>query len=607
VSLWWWWGPGADAPSAGAAEVNYPSLWSGGVTFEAADAGTGTQGYWQTSINATARTGQPDIAVSVGGAPVTNRVRSANWQLGRNEWLSVLSPGAASFELEGRVYFDTMDEVVIGVISDTSDEHSAPLWVGYVDTISETTETSGRVTTSVSCIDPVGRLGQSNVPDEFPTDLFFPNSGLAPTIEAVLADAGTLATVEDDSLLASNEPVNSAFSGNETLLTYINDNEYQDNFNLFVRGDGHLVIQRRYYDPTNLDPAPTVIALTPLVHAKDSFERTEADGWGDTDTGDTWALTGTAADFDVADGWGTIVTDGAANRQARLDATNIQNVRASYRFKLSALSSGNADLGVFLRETTTGTDDRYAPYVRITSAGVIQTYIQKTVADVTTTILAASTVTGLGTYVAGDVLNVEAQVEGTLIQMRVWRDGSQRPRTWTSAVVDSDVAGAAESVALFSAAVSGTPTWSITDVLVCDLDGYDETNAPASWTKQMSPTTVINDWGGDDLGYTVTDANLTSRDRYGMRSYTPPEATLQWLNLIETGIMDDPRPLLSSADFPITDLGQAALFLDPGDWVALDGETYQVLTVQHSVEPGRRWRVSITGDTTQVALREAYA
>jgi hypothetical protein len=71
-------------------------------------------------------------------------------------------------------------------------------------------------------------------------------------------------------------------------------------------------------------------------------------------------------------------------------------------------------------------------------------------------------------------------------------------------------------------------------------------------------------------------------------------------------VLLDPRSL-ASADFPITDLGHAALFLDPSDWVELDEETYQVLSVQHSVEPGHNWRVSITGDSTQVALLEASA
>ena len=62
----------------------------------------------------------------------------------------------------------------------------------------------------------------------------------------------------------------------------------------------------------------------------------------------------------------------------------------------------------------------------------------------------------------------------------------------------------------------------------------------------------------------------------------------------------EPRWLLTGADFPITDLSDAALFLDPLTRVDVDGHEYMVMNVSHEVRPGRThdWRVRITGDIT---------
>ncbi len=388
MSLWFL--QGLSSSSSSTSETNYPSLWSGGVTWEAADAGTGTQAYWQTSAAPTARIGKPDISIAVAGVPVTNTIRSASWQLGRGEWLSVLTPGAASFEIEGAVTFGPMDEVVIGVMSDTTDEHSDALWVGYVDTPSETTETSGRVTTSVSCVDLVGRFGQAPAPDDGIPASMVPT--LSDWLEYIAADSGAYTEAVDDSGFAFRV-ITFAFEDGETALSAINRLERQENANVFVRGDGRFVIQRRYYDfEPDRDPAPTPVALS------------------------------------------------------------------------------SAD-------------------------------------------------------------------------------------------------------------------------------------APATWTTELPPTSVVNDWG--DL-FATTSTQRASRLRYGRRPATA-EDTAGWDALISTDLLLEPRLQLSSADLPVTDLGDAILFLDPNDWVTLDGETYQVLSVQHSVEPGHRWRVSIAGDTTQVALHEAFA
>lgn len=389
MSLWWTWG--GDVVSTSDAEENAPSLWSGGIEW---DGDAPVKGYWQTSEAATARTGEPKVSIAVGGRWVANVIRSASWRLGRSEWLSVLSPSTASFSVEGAVDWEPMAEVVIGVMSDVTDQHSDALWVGYLDATRELHEPPARVTTSAACVDVVGRLGQAGVPDEFPT-LQWPRSGVGPLIEAVAALAGTYVSVVDDSTLATDDPVVLEYEDGETLLAFVNRVEQGDNLSLFLRGSGRLVVVRRYYlSAPDLDPAPATVTLS------------------------------------------------------------------------------GADL-------------------------------------------------------------------------------------------------------------------------------------PATWEVETSPTSVYNHWGGQ--GFALTASMSASREAYGQRTYSgiPEGGGVGYDLLAASGVTDQPRPMLASSDIPITDLGHPALFLDPADWLVLDGTTYQALSVEHSVEPGRRWRAGVTGDPTQPLLREA--
>lgn len=385
MSLPWMWS--AYSTTAGDAETNAPSLWSGGIKWSGS---APEKGYWQSSANPTDRTGSPDISIAIGGRLVSNTISSASWTLGRQEWLGVLAPGMAAFSVEGSVSFDPMDEVVIGVMSTVTDQHSASLWVGYAETVSETTEKGERTTTSVSCVDVVGRLGQAPAPSSgYPIYL---NPTLADHIERIASEAGTFVYVVDDSLYAT-EVFAFSFEAGETALAAINRLEAQVNANVFLRGDGRLVVSRRWYQAApDLDPAPT----------------------------------------------------------------------------------------------------------------------------------------------------------------------------------PADLSGA---------------------------------SAPARWTTSLSPTTVVNDWG--DL-FATSSAQEASRARYGRRSGTAQD-TAGWLVIVdETSLLLSPRRLLDGSETPITDLSHPALFLDPGDWADLDGTTYQVLSVSHQVELGRRWAVTVTGDSAQPTLHQEF-
>lgn len=377
MSLWFL--QGLASSSTSAAEANAPSIWSGGVTWGGS---APEKGYWQTTAAATDRTGEPAPSVAVGGLLVTGALRRASWQLGREQWLSSLTPASASLEFEGAVTFDPMAEVVIGAMSSVTDQHSDALWVGYVDDVVEDHDVPDRITTSVSCTDVVGLLGQARAPGGTW------QGTLAEVVEGVTAECDVPLQVIDTGR-GWDWPLIGTRTSGESALSFVNRAEQAVNAIMVLVGSGRLVARHRVAAPTS-------------------------------DMG----------------------------TQATLDA----------------------------------------------AAGL------------------------------------------------------------------------------------------------------------AGWSVSRSPVNVVNWWG--DPGYD-TAAARASRVAYGMRSYEPDlsmQALDSWSDLIFSDVMTDLRPLLASASFHVTDLGQASLFLDPLDWAALDGDDWQVMSVAHSVEPGGRWDVSITADQTQVAL-----
>lgn len=322
MSLWWM--TGAYSTTTGASETNYPSLWSGGWTWEDAGSGTGTQGYWQSSENPTDRTGVPQLSVALAGEPVLHTVRRASFGGGKSGWLTQVQPSTASIEVEGEVAADVMSEVVIAVLSTVTDQHSAALWVGYVDDVSRTTDASGHVVTSVSCIDVIGRLGQATVPDDYPS-LGYPDSSLADFIEATAAGVGTSLVVEDDSTLAIDSGTVSDYEDGETVLAYLNRVEQADNLNLFALGSGRLAIQRRWYvSSPDLDPAPTPVDLDAAAPPSAWTERLSPtsvlNAWG-ADFPATPAMTASRLAYgkrasvppDDNDGWGQMIGTGLLN------------------------------------------------------------------------------------------------------------------------------------------------------------------------------------------------------------------------------------------------------------------------------------------------------
>lgn len=237
---WWMLGTGSPA-AAGTVADDAPSLWSGGVRWgDAAPFGDGTDAYWGSDVVATGRTGKPRLSVAIGGGLVRNQLMSADWTLGRDGWLSTLSPTSSSLSFVDVPIAHINDTIVIGLMSDTEEYHSDALWVGRVTDIETRRDVgSGKVYSTISATDVIGTLGKAKAPTSIVAGYT-----LKTLVERLALDAGVALTVETDQL-ATLPTLNAATDIDGSVLDLINRAERSSNALLFLRGSGRLYAAMR--------------------------------------------------------------------------------------------------------------------------------------------------------------------------------------------------------------------------------------------------------------------------------------------------------------------------------------------------------------------------
>src|SRR4029077_30517 len=87
----------------------------------------------------------------------------------------------------------------------------------------------------------------------------------------------------------------------------------------------------------------TVAASGPTIYADDAFGRTSTNTWGNATTGGTYTLQGTAADYDVAAGVGTMTfTAAGVNRSAILAGVSALDTDITFRAAINKKATGGA-------------------------------------------------------------------------------------------------------------------------------------------------------------------------------------------------------------------------------------------------------------------------
>ncbi len=179
----------------------------------------------------------------------------------------------------------------------------------------------------------------------------------------------------------------------------------------------------------------------PNTVVSDAFARTVNGGWGSADTGGKYTVQGTAADYGVASGKGTMtVTSAGDTRYALLNTPTARDIDIVFRVAVDKVASGgNYIVYAVARRNST---NEYRPRIQFLSNGSVAVGASVVINNTETILGAWATVSGL-TQSANGYIWVHAQVSGTsptTIKVRAWADGTTEPGTWQYTATDSTAA-----------------------------------------------------------------------------------------------------------------------------------------------------------------------
>ena len=183
--------------------------------------------------------------------------------------------------------------------------------------------------------------------------------------------------------------------------------------------------------------APTAPAAT--TYADDQFDRSVTAGLGTAPTGGAWTTTGSATNYGVAGGVGTIKVAAGSGPLASLNAVSATATDTRLAFGVDKLATGSG-IYVSTHGRRVSGAGAYLAKTRVTSAGGVTLELTRTTATGgEVNLQPAVTVPGLALAV-GDLLNVRLQTTGTApttVRAKVWKVGTPEPTTWQRSVTDT--------------------------------------------------------------------------------------------------------------------------------------------------------------------------
>ena len=215
--------------------------------------------------------------------------------------------------------------------------------------------------------------------------------------------------------------------------------------------------------------AQDVVLTAPSnVLARDDFERTVANGWGNADAGGSWSIaSGTAASFAVTGGAGQMTVRNSTGLRANLAAASGVNTRVTASFALDKIAAGQQ---ITLIGRQVGSDT-YNARVLIAGDGTVRIAIFRNQSSFG----AAINVPGL-VLSPGVVYTMAFEVKGTgttSLAAKLWRASDPQPAAWQ--LTKSDATAALQSAGWVgldtfvpTSANAYPVTLSFDDVLVTD-------------------------------------------------------------------------------------------------------------------------------------------
>jgi PKD repeat protein len=197
----------------------------------------------------------------------------------------------------------------------------------------------------------------------------------------------------------------------------------------------------------------------PVPFATDAFGRTTTGGWGTADTGGAWTNAGTATNFAVSGGRGTIRM-GSAGAGPGVLLNSVSSTDTDVRVRVGADKAATGGGTYFtVQPRLLANSDGYDADVRLLSTGGVSLILSRNVAGTETT-LQTRTVTGL-TAAPGQLMEVRVQATGTsptTLRAKVWALGTVEPADWTASVTDATAAVQAAGRIALRTYLSGSAT-----------------------------------------------------------------------------------------------------------------------------------------------------
>lgn len=175
----------------------------------------------------------------------------------------------------------------------------------------------------------------------------------------------------------------------------------------------------------------------------DLFGRKVVDGWGITDTGQSWQFTGggTIADTDVDGTYGTMSINGTNTfrlcyiNPAVLSIRNV-DIRVACLCPVPTGAEFEA-CTVYFRYNPT-TSDYYQLRTVINTDATVTIAIFKSLLSVETLVVSPTVIPGL-IHQADQELTMRCKIVGTSISIKVWRSGTAEPPQWQLTATDSNI------------------------------------------------------------------------------------------------------------------------------------------------------------------------
>lgn len=183
-------------------------------------------------------------------------------------------------------------------------------------------------------------------------------------------------------------------------------------------------------------PAPNPNTAVGQILALDDFTRSHSGGWGTAAVGGAWTVPAQAAQFNVAQGSGTVRLGAGDGFAARLNQVSATGVNARIAMSVDQ-PPGSPGYFVSLVGRQVGATGDYRAKYGIAANGTVAIWLVRTTGG-TETVL-SSVATGLK-YSVGDTLVFRTEVTGTnptTVRAKVWKINTGEPTGWAVSATDA--------------------------------------------------------------------------------------------------------------------------------------------------------------------------